>query len=70
MADLAIFDLNQPGITPLGDPVSALAYSGAGLAHTIIINGRIILENGEFTSIDPQRVYFEVEKTCARLGIS
>ena len=71
LADLAIFDLNQPGITPLGDPVSALAYSGAGLsAHTIIINGRIILENGEFTSIDPQRVYFEVEKTCARLGIS
>ena len=69
-ADLAIFDLRQPGITPLGDPVAALAYSGAGLsAHTVIVNGRVVLENGEFTTIDPQRVYFEVNRICARLGM-
>ncbi|MGI5935602.1 MAG: amidohydrolase [Oscillospiraceae bacterium] len=71
LADLAIFDLEQPGIAPLGDPVAALAYSGAGLsAHTVIVNGRIVLESGEFTTVDPRRVYFEVERTCARLGIS
>lgn len=67
-ADLAIWRLDEPGRIPAGDPFSTLCYSGAGLAaDTVMADGRIVLENGEFTGIDAERVYYEVRKTRERL---
>ena len=68
-ADLGIFDLDTPALNPLGDPVAAICYSSAGVnADTVIINGRIVLKDGEFTGIDMQRVKFNVERCCKLIG--
>lgn len=69
-ADLALFDLKQPNLTPLGDAVAALVYAGQSLrADTVLVDGKIVLEGGTFSGIDADRVYFEVKKACKRLGM-
>ena len=67
-ADLSLFDLNSPGFFPIGDPKAALCYSSAGLkADTVIVNGRVLLEKGEFKTIDAERVRYEIKALMKRL---
>jgi len=69
-ADLALLDLDRPNMRPLSDPIAALAYSANGSeVETVIVNGRILMENKEFLTIDEDRVNYEVAKICERLGI-
>jgi len=67
-ADLSLFDLNCAGFFPIGDPKAALCYSSAGLkADTVLVNGRVLLEKGEFKTIDAQRVRHEIKALIKRL---
>ena len=69
VADLAILDLNCPNMQPVNDPVSALAYSAYGSeVETVMVGGKILMENKEFLTIDSERVYHEVSKICERIG--
>jgi len=68
-ADLAILDLGRPNMQPVNDPVSALAYSAYGSeVETVIVGGRVLLECGEFLTIDSGKVFYEVSKICERIG--
>ncbi|NMA25356.1 MAG: amidohydrolase [Clostridiales bacterium] len=68
-ADLAILDLDRPNIQPLNDPVAALAYSFSGAeVETVMVGGRILMENREFLTIDKDKVIYEVNKVCERIG--
>ena len=68
-ADLVILDIDRPNMQPMNDPVAALAYSTTGTeAETVIVGGRILMENREFLTIDSERVYHEVNKVCDRIG--
>jgi 5-methylthioadenosine/S-adenosylhomocysteine deaminase len=68
-ADLAILDLDRPNIQPLNDPIAALAYSANGTeVETVMVGGRILMENREFTTIDRDKVIYEVNKVCERIG--
>lgn len=67
-ADLSLFDLNSSGFFPLGDPKAALSYANAGLkAETVLVNGEILLEKGEFKTIDAERVRYEIKELQKRL---
>jgi len=69
IADIAIIDLNCPNMQPVNNPMSALAYSTYGCeVETVIVDGKILLENKEFLTIDSERVYYEVSKICERIG--
>ena len=69
-ADLVILDLGRPNMQPLGDPASALAYSAYGSeVETVIVGGRMLMECGEFLTIDSDRVVHEVSKICERIMI-
>lgn len=69
-ADIAIFDITDPSMIPLGDAKAALCYSSAGLrADTVLIDGNIVLENGKFTQIDAEKIIAEVQNSCNRLGL-
>ena len=69
IADLAILDLNCPNMQPVNDPISALAYSTYGTeVETVMVGGKILMENREFLTIDSERVYHEVSKICERIG--
>jgi len=69
-ADLAILSLDTPNVSPLGDPYSALAYSFSGLeTETVMVGGKILMENREFLTIDAGRVLFEVGRVIERIGL-
>jgi len=53
-ADLAAFDLNR--IEYAGarhDPVAALVFCGSTPSRHVIVNGRFLVKDGAFTTIDP-----------------
>jgi len=69
IADLVILDLNCPNMQPVNNPISALAYSTNGSeVETVMVAGKILMENREFLTIDSERVYHEVSKICERIG--
>ena len=52
-ADLAVFDLNTIAFAgALGDPVAALAFCGPISAAYTIVNGRMIVRQGQLTTVD------------------
>ena len=69
-ADLALFDLNAPGLVPLGDPAAALAYAGQSLrARTVLVDGCVVWDGFCSTLVDTEKVFFEARRACARLGM-
>ena len=53
LADLIILDLSSPSIAPVHDPLSGLVYCGKAChVETVIIDGRIVMEEGRIITID------------------
>ena len=68
-ADLAIFSLKTPSMWPVNSPISALSYSANGAeAETVIINGKIVMEQGKVLTMDEERIYKETEDIMKRIG--
>jgi 5-methylthioadenosine/S-adenosylhomocysteine deaminase len=52
-ADLALVNLDTPRCVPVHRPESALVYNASGPdVHTVIVDGRILLEAGRVTMLD------------------
>lgn len=52
-ADLVVHTLNRPEMVPNLDPVRNLIYASRSKSvHTVIINGKVIIDNGSFTTVD------------------
>ncbi|MCL2662606.1 MAG: amidohydrolase [Oscillospiraceae bacterium] len=69
IADLVILNLDCPNMQPINNPLSALAYSANGSeVETVMVGGKILMENREFPHIDTERVYHEVSKICTKIG--
>lgn len=67
-ADIVAFDVNKPHLTPNLNPEALLVYSAQGSDVCMtMVDGNILYENGEFKTIDKERVYSEVKKSIARL---
>lgn len=65
-ADMTLIDLEQPHYYPLNDPVSAVVYCGKGSdVHTVIVDGKILYENGEYKTIDIEAVKANVKRIAA-----
>ena len=63
-ADLAIINLNKPHLCPLYKEASHLVYAAkAADVETVIINGKIVMENKELTTLSIERVMEMTEKT-------
>ena len=67
-ADIAAVDMDRPHLTPCIDPVSNLLYSAQGGDVCLtMVDGRILYENGEFTTLDRDRILFEARKAAKRV---
>lgn len=67
-ADLIILNTDTASFMPRNDYISALAYSCNGSeVETVIVNGRIIMENREVLTLDKERIFFENEKIMNRI---
>jgi len=72
-ADLTIVDFKKPHLCPLFNEISHLVYSAiASDVDTVLINGKIVMENRKVTTVDVHKVLEMAEKTkeslLARLG--
>lgn len=69
-ADLAILRLDCPGMMPNNNLLAALSYSADGSeTDTVIIDGKIVMQNRELKTIDEEKVYAQIRQMCARLGL-
>lgn len=67
-ADLILVDLDKPHLMPLHNALSALVYSAQGSdVYMTMVDGRILYENGEFKTIDKEKVRYNIKKCCDRL---
>ncbi|MCR5484138.1 MAG: amidohydrolase [Clostridiales bacterium] len=67
-ADLAVLDLTCPQMNPRSNLLAALSYSAYGTeVETLIVDGRILMENRELKTIDEERVIFETNKIYNRI---
>jgi cytosine/adenosine deaminase-related metal-dependent hydrolase len=73
-ADLVLFDVDQPEWRPLLNPVQNLVYAATGASvHTVMVDGRIVVEDGRVTTVDERELYERVERLArahiARAGV-
>ena len=65
---MALFDLDNPAFFPLGEPKAALCYASSGVnAETVIINGAVVLEKGEYKTIDVEKLKAKINDITRRL---
>ena len=68
IADLIMIDLKKPHLTPLYNPVSHLVYAARGTdVCTTIVNGKILMLDNEFLTIDMQKTLERAEKDAQEL---
>ncbi len=69
-ADLAVLDLDRVNLRPWNDILSSLAYASNGSeVESVMVEGKFLMKDREFLTIDRERVQFEVDRTCKRLGL-
>ena len=67
-ADIILVNMDTSHNTPLINPVNALVYSTKGSdVDTVIINGKIVMENKELKTIDEEKVKYNVRKSINSL---
>ena len=69
-ADLAILNINTPSLTPHNNLLAGLCYSANGSeVETVIIDGKITMENRKIVTFDEQEVYDHITEICHRLNL-
>lgn len=69
-ADLAVLNLNTPSLTPRNNLIAGLSYSVNGSeVETVIIDGRITMENRRVLTLDEELVYSKVNEIIIRMGL-
>lgn len=70
-ADFAILNLNTPSLTPRNNLIAGLSYSANGSeVETVIIDGKITMENRKILTMDEELVYRKVNEIITRMGIT
>lgn len=67
-ADLVLHDRDRPEWTPLHDVANQLVYSADGRSvRTVLVDGRVVVENGHLVHIDEERLYAQAEEAARRV---
>lgn len=67
-ADIILIDLRKPHLVPLHNPLSAICYAAQSSdVHTVMVDGKILMENYELKTIDVERAMYEAEEAAGKL---
>ncbi len=74
VADVVLHDTDRPEWRPLLNVMNQLVWSADGRGvHTVVCDGAIVVEDGQMTTVDEQRLYTEAqvagEAVTARSGL-
>lgn len=68
LADLVILDFGKPNLTPCFDPISHIVYAcRSNDVFATIVNGKILLLDGEFFTLDGEEVLGNARREAERL---
>jgi 5-methylthioadenosine/S-adenosylhomocysteine deaminase len=69
-ADITILNLRTARAMPLHDPASAVVYNSCGPdVHTVLVDGRILLDANRVTVLDEQTLLAECQEAADRLMV-
>ena len=66
-ADVALFDLRDPTYSGAGDPLLGLLLCAPTRVHTLVVDGRPVIEDGELRTLALEPVLERHRKVAARL---
>lgn len=67
-ADFVIYDFNKPHLQPVYNEISNIVFSAqAEDVFMTVIDGKVVYKNGEFKTIDLERVIYEVNSIKKRI---
>ncbi len=67
-ADLVVFDIDTPWMTPVYDMATNLIYSANGADVVLTMcDGRVLYEDGEYTTIDIEKTKAEVKRSVGEV---
>lgn len=67
-ADLIVIDLKKPSIQPIHDITKNLVYSASkDCIKLTMVNGKILYENGDFPTLDIEKIYYEADCVTKRI---
>ena len=67
-ADVILLDFKKPHLTPVHDFYANIVYSACGSdVDTVIVDGKILMENKDVKTLDEERVILKAQKTAANL---
>lgn len=68
-ADLIIVDFHKPHLCPMHDIAANLVYAAQSSdVKTVIIDGKVVMENRQVLTMDEERIIFEGERCARRLA--
>ena len=69
-ADLAIFDTRRPEWRPVLNPIANLVYASRGGADTVIVDGRVLMDEGRVISLDEAAILAEVQRRGEAIALA
>lgn len=70
-ADLTVVDLERPNLQPLYDPGANILYAAhASDVVMTMVDGKVLYQDGEYRTIDLERILYQVRKIAAKRGAS
>ncbi|MDY2686162.1 MAG: amidohydrolase [Selenomonadaceae bacterium] len=67
-ADITLFNMDSVAWCPRHDLVSLLVYAASSRdVDTVLVDGRVLFENGAYTTLDVERIQYETQRAADRL---
>ena len=67
-ADIVAIDMDRPHLYPAFEPLPMLVYAAqASDVVMTMVDGRILYENGEYLTLDREKVMFDAKQAVKRL---
>jgi len=67
LADVALWNLGEPGFAGIEDPVAALAFGPTRHVDALLVGGDVVVEDGELRTADPVTLARGLERASARM---
>jgi 5-methylthioadenosine/S-adenosylhomocysteine deaminase len=67
-ADLIVVDLSKPNMHPIHNMANNIVYAASGSDILLtMVDGKVLYANGEYTTIDIEKVIYEAERSTTRI---
>ncbi|MBQ3128608.1 MAG: amidohydrolase [Clostridia bacterium] len=67
-ADIIAISLDKPHLRPIIDEKALITYSAQSSdVYMTMVDGKVLYENGEYKTLDKEKIYYDIEKAIKKL---